>query len=972
MQDKAVKQSYSQRFPVLSFLGIVFCFILFPAGLINLGLDQVLRIKADNSREQLEDQITQVLKTVERFADNEIFVHQLLLQVNNRLLRSRNPEKTFRVLKNHLQKKYPDAFTFVYWNGRGEQIKDLSDENSYGYIIKKTFQSLKRASELLGNWDEKHEEVTLGTLADVDKDLKILRNFLGKLLVTYQLRYPWMSGRLGKPLQTAPPGPRSRIWYRINENSGFLCFINDRFIQGSAGAKFALDLVKKKYPLFTAHLSRFPADGKFFPPARADMIPRLVVALSKFESLSPAKFERIGDYLVSCGMVGQRDRVVCYCPASLLFSPLRAKWEILGKILGILLPVFFVGLIWFKTRRETFVSIRFKLVGVFLYACGIPLLIMASVGFEYIEQKKAQMVYDAQTRGINVLNNIDRNFTVFLSDQSEILNNYFKKLNKEFGQKIIEPANLERIRKEVLDNSQPESLQIIDEKGQQLVRDSEKTIFTDYTITSQIALEILKVVNSSDENEMENNLLSSEKIGLNKVTSKKRINYVGIGAHELYHFFDFLGNPDKYQNLAAVQLFWRLERLQRTFFEKFERLRFAGKKEGALRIIAYYSEQDLLSENLSDNDFLKNLGQQAFSTMVFRKDRLRIGEIDYLGVGMRGLNLNKISLLYFFPLEEIENSIDELEKQLIFSACIFMLVALLMFRFLADKFIGPVSEIENAIDSIDRRDFSYRLHLDASMEFTELAQTFNSSLETLKDLETAKIVQENLMPLNEASIGKMFLVANSTPYSRIGGDYFDFFTISDSRLGVFIGDVSGHGISAALIMAMAKAAVIFEKNDFVSIEKAINSLDQMIFLNRKTGTREYMTGVMLEVDGENGNMSVLNRGHCMPCIISADGKRIEDIRCGGLPLGYNAPDKNRMIKVDLKPGETVCLFTDGLVEARDADGETLGYEGFKKLLLENWGKSVKEHLEAVLGAHSKAASGSEDDRTLILLRFENL
>ncbi len=146
MQDKAVKQSCSQRFPVLSFLGIVFCFVLFPAGLINLGLDQVMRIKAVSSRERLEEQINNVLKTVERFSDNEFFVHQLLLQLNNRLLRSNDPEKTFRALKNHLQKKYPDAFTFVYWNGRGEQVKNISDENSYGYIIKKTFQSLKRAS----------------------------------------------------------------------------------------------------------------------------------------------------------------------------------------------------------------------------------------------------------------------------------------------------------------------------------------------------------------------------------------------------------------------------------------------------------------------------------------------------------------------------------------------------------------------------------------------------------------------------------------------------------------------------------------------------------------------------------------------------------------------------------------------------------------------------------------------------------
>ncbi|MEW6708803.1 MAG: SpoIIE family protein phosphatase, partial [Candidatus Riflebacteria bacterium] len=66
----------------------------------------------------------------------------------------------------------------------------------------------------------------------------------------------------------------------------------------------------------------------------------------------------------------------------------------------------------------------------------------------------------------------------------------------------------------------------------------------------------------------------------------------------------------------------------------------------------------------------------------------------------------------------------------------------------------------------------------------------------------------------------------------------------------------------------------------------------------------------------------------------------------------------------------VCLYTDGLVEAHDVNGEAIGYEGFKGLLRENWHESVKDHLEAALKAHSKAASNSDDDKTLILLRFE--
>src|SRR5690606_34448227 len=113
-------QSYQQRFPLLSYLGIILCFILFPAGLINLGLDQMLQIKEANSREDLAHNMDNGLKKLARFSDNEYFAHYLLLGINDALIRSTNPQQTFFKLKNRLQKHYPESFTFVFWNGDGE------------------------------------------------------------------------------------------------------------------------------------------------------------------------------------------------------------------------------------------------------------------------------------------------------------------------------------------------------------------------------------------------------------------------------------------------------------------------------------------------------------------------------------------------------------------------------------------------------------------------------------------------------------------------------------------------------------------------------------------------------------------------------------------------------------------------------------------------------------------------------------
>lgn len=972
MQSKTTSQSYYQRFPVLSFLGFFLCFILFPAGLLNLGLDQLLKTKEENQRKQLQTQMNQALSTIEKYSDNEFFSHFLLLNINNQLLRARDPAATFAKLKAILQKRYPDSFEFIYWNGHGKQIKDLSDEKSYGYIIKRTWQVLKKSSAVLANWDEEAEDVTMGNLNEIDREMKILRNFLGKLLVTYQLRYPWLSGRLGKPLQTAPPGPRSRIWYRINKHFGFLCFINDSFIQSRAGTDYAINQLKKKFPEFKTHVSDFPATvAGFYPKAEEKIAANLIQALSRFENLSYEKIEKFDETLISCHIINQTQRALCYCPSSLITSADKARFHYLTGALKILLPLLFIVSVWFKTRQNSFVSIRLKMVIIFLYAGGMPMLIMGSIGVEYLEQKKQQLIYQEQSRGINVLYKVDQSFKRFLDDHSQYLRNLVEKKNRRLGQEVLKKESLQKLRREIMQNSNPESIQLYNERGQNLVKDNDKTIFSDYTITSQLAIEMLHAANNVGQTPGNTMISAAQKVTVDSVARKKRIEYVGLGAHELYHYFDLLGEPWKYKSLGILQLFWRIENLQKNFFERFFREKMAGNLNSSGNLCAYYPDQDTVFTDLADIDSIKSLGQQAFLNQVIRQNEIKLSSGDYTIVGLRGLNLNKISILFLLPLNRINQAISKIQWQLAAAAITFSLLALLMFRFLARQFLEPVNEIETAIRSIDRRDFTYRLKINASKEFFALGQTFNNTLETLKDLETAKIVQENLLPAQQFKLGDYELHAFSQPYSKIGGDYYDFFAASEHDLTVFIGDVSGHGISAALIMAMAKATVIFEKNNFSGLENMIIALDQMIFSNRKSGTREYMTGLGINLDTKTGNLLLINRGHCLPVIIDGPGKIARHVKSGGLPLGYNLSTRNQIIETSLQPGETLCLYTDGMVEAQNTQHQSLGYEGLAQLFIECWKDNPEEFLNRIRQQHLAWSPIPEDDLTTILIRRNN-
>lgn len=970
MAYKGHSQSFFQRFPLLFFLGMLICFIIFPAGLINFGLDQLLRTREENSREELNAKMENALKSIATFSDNEFFSHFLLLRTYNLADATDDPIKTLKVLKGKLQKRYPNSFEFIVWDKKGRTIKNLSDENSYKYILKKTYEFLKKASKFYQPDSKERAVLTLKTLAEFEKDLNILRNFLGKLLVSHQLQYPWLSGKYGKPLQTDPPGKRSRIWYRVGKHFGILCFINSDFIKSRAGADYAIAKVKRDFPGFNANISNYPNSEEFYPPVDERISPRLILALSKFENLNPARSEKMGDLIVSCNMINQMQRAVCYGPADREFSADNAKLIYIAKTAKFLFLSLFLLSIWYKTRRVEFVSIKYKLIVLFLYAGGMPMLIMGTIGSEYLEQKKQQLIYQAQNQGINVLRNLDENFQVYLNDRAAYLSSFIQSLNRKYHLKILEPEPLNIIRKELLARLKPESIQVFSEKGQNLIADSIYTIFSDYTLPAQISIGTLKILNTTDNSKMVKDQLA-EPVAEIASSEKKQIAYVGLGAHELYRYFDFLGEPENHKNVAMLHLYWRLEKLQKHFFEQDQKKWAKTRLHKGTLIKAYYPLEDAIFPASSANkDALKSIGQQTFESPILRKKSFEVGSINYTAVAMKGFNLSKIALIYLKPLQEIDNEILSLQKKLLGFSMLILSMTLLMFKFFTNHFLTPITEIKNAIESIGKRDFSFRLAIDAQNEFGELAASFNTTLEALKELETAKIVQENLLPELAINVGKVALLSYSKPFSKIGGDYFDYLLPDQQSLGVFIGDVSGHGISAALVMAMAKAAMICERNNFTNHEKLMGAINHIICLNRKAGNKEYMTGLLVFINSETGSISLINAGHCMPFVVSADGKELRQIRCGGLPLGYDPGRIFKKLDLQLKAGETLILYTDGFAETRNSSGIPLGYEDYCNMARASWNHDLSAFQKNLLQLHEQWSVAQEDDQTFILIRFD--
>ena len=234
-------------------------------------------------------------------------------------------------------------------------------------------------------------------------------------------------------------------------------------------------------------------------------------------------------------------------------------------------------------------------------------------------------------------------------------------------------------------------------------------------------------------------------------------------------------------------------------------------------------------------------------------------------------------------------------------------------------------------------------------------------------LEIARKVQASLLPKAPAQILGYDVAGLNLPAYEIGGDYYDYIPFPNGHLGVAVADVSGKGIPAALIMATFRAALRTQvRNDFElpHIMQSVNKL-----LADWIGVPGFVTAVYGILDPEAGTYIYANCGHNPPVLLRSDGG-IEMLDRGGAALGVLAEAEYETAVVTLAPGDTLVLYTDGVVEAANADGEEFGPERLIQVLKRTSGSEAQKMIRAVVKetrAHSRR-HGYHDDFTIVILK----
>jgi len=377
-----------------------------------------------------------------------------------------------------------------------------------------------------------------------------------------------------------------------------------------------------------------------------------------------------------------------------------------------------------------------------------------------------------------------------------------------------------------------------------------------------------------------------------------------------------------------------------------------------------------LPEKFPDRETMVKRVRSFTSKPCPSREFVSVGTQTYLLMGFTGRYLTNYQLFGLYPVDKVKTQISREKADLFFAGLVSLLITIILGQFLAQSFLFPLQKLYAGAEAIRSRDFALRLPSLGRDEFGEMAEIFNTTMVDLEELQVAGAIQEHLLPRQMPDCGRFRIFGRIVSMGELGGDYFDYFNTSSGRFGLLIGDVAGRGAGAALIMAMAKAAVmqfadVVEKPEVLALR-----LHELI---QAAGKRTQKTMIMqyLNLNGIDGTGVYTNAGGWPPLIVNPYSGEVREITLPGPMLGALKKPKFGVAEITLQPGEAVIFYSDGVIEARNAAGEILGLARLKQMAAHCFAADPEKFFAGLLEAHREFVGGTraQDDMTLLIAVF---
>ena len=344
---------------------------------------------------------------------------------------------------------------------------------------------------------------------------------------------------------------------------------------------------------------------------------------------------------------------------------------------------------------------------------------------------------------------------------------------------------------------------------------------------------------------------------------------------------------------------------------------------------------------------------------------------------MAVLSYNKAKMMLVLEPQEVIGSLLYLTA---FLLVVVLATAIYFSRIFATSIITPVSQLENAMARVEGGDFAAYVPVNNNDELGALAEHFNQMTEGLKEryrlqrsLDLAKEVQQNLLPRKDPVVEGLDVAGQSIYCDETGGDYFDYLSSSEwgpAKFGVLIGDVSGHGIPSALLMATARAFMRQRSSRSGSMAEVVSDVNRQLTRDVED-TGRFMTLFYLMIDLAARNMSWVRAGHDPAAWYDPATDQFEELHGDGMALGVDENFQFKQYqKSGLKEGQIILLSTDGLWETQNPAGNMFGKNRIYEIIRQKSAASARGILDAIVLELERFRQNlePEDDITLVVIK----
>lgn len=328
--------------------------------------------------------------------------------------------------------------------------------------------------------------------------------------------------------------------------------------------------------------------------------------------------------------------------------------------------------------------------------------------------------------------------------------------------------------------------------------------------------------------------------------------------------------------------------------------------------------------------------------------------------------------------KDVFSSRDQLRRTLFQIVVFVMLVGVLIVYFIIRQMFKPVQRLTDSTKEVAKGNWDISIDYTSNDEIGILAQSFNRMVRSLREnarmwheFKVARDMQAQMLPDTYPRVEGLQISAKSIPTKEVGGDFYDFLILEDNMLGIVVGDVSGHGVPAAMVMTAAMGAVRFAAEEKHRTDEVLNMVNTR--LNKDIQNHMFVALFYGIFDPKARKLYYTNAGQTMPYIWRKGVIKFlpQADQSDRFPLGIVSSTVYEQLSIELQQGDKLIFYTDGIVDAMNGTYESYGFDRFSDSIKKNSSLQPHELVEKLVYEMEQYSGDSDvhDDVTLVILQL---